>query len=241
MGTVLPACILYWPIEWPFRFRIGFTVTEEEMLTSYYYYMWGLISGGTAAVLDLSLHKWSNRFINNENILSLQPKLRLKHRKPNISDVSSAVRNTDLGMFCHRARPRTTPSPLESPLRHHTDAHRCRRSATKKQEVKSCRQRADQTHQSEARVFVCHTLIPVLVASLTASSSLSYFGLNVTVKAQSMIRPANRHQAERRASLSWRRWKNDYQLKLFCVINDSPDNRFSFCVVMNVNFRPPVM
>lgn len=153
-------------------------------------------------LLTLSLHKWSNRFINNENILSLQPKLRLKHRKPNISDVSSAVRNTDLGMFCHRARPRTTPSPLESPLRHHTDAHRCRRSATKKQEVKSCRQRADQTHQSEARVFVCHTLIPVLVASLTASSSLSYFGLNVTVKAQSMIRPANRHQAERRASLS---------------------------------------
>lgn len=41
---------------------------------------------------------------------------------------------------------------------------------------------------------VCHTLIPVLVASLTASSSLSYFGLNVTVKAQSMIRPANRQQ-----------------------------------------------
>lgn len=40
------------------------------------------------------------------------------------------------------------------------------------------------------------TFIPVLVASLTASSSLSYFGLNVTVKAQSMIRPANRHQAE---------------------------------------------
>lgn len=39
------------------------------------------------------------------------------------------------------------------------------------------------------------TLIPVLVASLTASSSLSYFGLNVTVKAQSMIRPADRHQA----------------------------------------------
>jgi len=38
-------------------------------------------------------------------------------------------------------------------------------------------------------VCVRHTLIPVLVASFTASSSLSYFGLNVTVKAQSMIRP----------------------------------------------------
>lgn len=25
MGTVLPACILYGPIECPFRFRIGFT------------------------------------------------------------------------------------------------------------------------------------------------------------------------------------------------------------------------
>lgn len=33
------------------------------------------------------------------------------------------------------------------------------------------------------------TLIPVLVASLTASSSLSYFELKVTVKAQSIIRP----------------------------------------------------
>lgn len=31
--------------------------------------------------------------------------------------------------------------------------------------------------------------MPVFVASLTASSSLSYFGLKVTVKAQSMIRP----------------------------------------------------
>lgn len=45
-------------------------------------------------------------------------------------------------------------------------------------------------HQSEMCVCVDHTLIPLLVASLTASSSLSYFGLNVTVKAQSMIRPA---------------------------------------------------
>lgn len=47
---------------------------------------------------------------------------------------------------------------------------------------------------SERGAFKCvccsRTLIPVLVASLTASSSLSYFGLNVTVKAQSMIRPA---------------------------------------------------
>lgn len=33
------------------------------------------------------------------------------------------------------------------------------------------------------------TRMPVLVASLTASSSLSYFGLKVTVKAQSIIRP----------------------------------------------------
>lgn len=45
-------------------------------------------------------------------------------------------------------------------------------------------------HQGETRESDGHTLIPVLVASLTASSSLSYFGLNVTVKAQSMIRPA---------------------------------------------------
>lgn len=33
------------------------------------------------------------------------------------------------------------------------------------------------------------TLMPVLVASLTASSRPSNFGLKVTVKAQSMIRP----------------------------------------------------
>lgn len=39
------------------------------------------------------------------------------------------------------------------------------------------------------------TFIPVLVASFTASNSLSYFGLNVTVKAQSIIRPeSNRSQ-----------------------------------------------
>lgn len=30
MGTVFPACILYWPMEWPFRFRMGFTVTQEK-------------------------------------------------------------------------------------------------------------------------------------------------------------------------------------------------------------------
>lgn len=33
------------------------------------------------------------------------------------------------------------------------------------------------------------TLMPVFVASLTASSSPSNFGLKVTVKAQSIIRP----------------------------------------------------
>jgi len=33
------------------------------------------------------------------------------------------------------------------------------------------------------------SLIPVLVASLTASKSLSYFGLKATVKALSMILP----------------------------------------------------
>ena len=33
------------------------------------------------------------------------------------------------------------------------------------------------------------TLIPVFVASRTASSNLSYLGLKVIVKAQSMIRP----------------------------------------------------
>lgn len=38
------------------------------------------------------------------------------------------------------------------------------------------------------------TLMPVLVASLTASSSRSYFGLKVTVKAQSIIRPENTKQ-----------------------------------------------
>ncbi len=116
------------------------------------------------------------------------------------SDTVCVVRTTYLGMFCHQARPRRTPSLLESPLQHHTDARQCRRSATDKQEIMSLRQRTDQTHQSVVCVCVCvcvsRTLIPVLVASLTASSSLSYFGLNVTVKAQSMIRPANRQQAE---------------------------------------------
>ena len=34
--------------------------------------------------------------------------------------------------------------------------------------------------------------MPVLVASFTASSNLSYFGLKVTVKAQSMMRPAEK-------------------------------------------------
>lgn len=33
------------------------------------------------------------------------------------------------------------------------------------------------------------TFIPVFVASLTASTSLSYFGLKVKVNAQSIIRP----------------------------------------------------
>lgn len=42
------------------------------------------------------------------------------------------------------------------------------------------------------------TLIPVFVASFTASNSLSYFGLNVTVKAQSMIRPADTQPTDNR-------------------------------------------
>lgn len=98
-----------------------------------------------------------------------------------------------LGMFSHQSPPRTTPSPPESLLRRRTDAHRCRRSATDQQ-----RHQLHAHHKSKtiANLFVCEclslTLIPVLVASCTASSSLSYFGLNVTVKAQSMIRPARR-------------------------------------------------
>lgn len=42
-----------------------------------------------------------------------------------------------------------------------------------------------------------YTFIPVLVASFTASNSLSYFGLNVTVKAQSMIRPEIRYKLDK--------------------------------------------
>lgn len=38
---------------------------------------------------------------------------------------------------------------------------------------------------------IIFTFIPVLVASLTASTSLSYLGLKVNVKAQSIIRPKN--------------------------------------------------
>ena len=38
------------------------------------------------------------------------------------------------------------------------------------------------------------TLMPVFVAALTASSSLSYFGLKATVKAQSMIRPTRKDE-----------------------------------------------
>lgn len=41
------------------------------------------------------------------------------------------------------------------------------------------------------------TFIPVLVASFTACNSLSYFGLNVTVKAQSMIRPEMRYKLDK--------------------------------------------
>lgn len=33
MGTVFPACILYCPIEWPFKFLIGFTAKQEVMQT----------------------------------------------------------------------------------------------------------------------------------------------------------------------------------------------------------------
>lgn len=32
MGTVFPACILYGPIECPFRLRIGFTGVIEKQL-----------------------------------------------------------------------------------------------------------------------------------------------------------------------------------------------------------------
>lgn len=38
------------------------------------------------------------------------------------------------------------------------------------------------------------TCIPVFVASRTASTSLSYLGLKVNVKAQSMILPLNENQ-----------------------------------------------
>lgn len=40
-------------------------------------------------------------------------------------------------------------------------------------------------------LYIMVTFIPVLVASLTASTSLSYLGLKVNVKAQSIIRPEN--------------------------------------------------
>lgn len=30
MGTVFPECILYCPMEWPFRFLIGFTVKKTQ-------------------------------------------------------------------------------------------------------------------------------------------------------------------------------------------------------------------
>lgn len=43
-------------------------------------------------------------------------------------------------------------------------------------------------------MFVEFTFIPVLVASLTASTSLSYFGLKVKVNAQSIIRPKHYKQ-----------------------------------------------
>ena len=42
--------------------------------------------------------------------------------------------------------------------------------------------------------YVYRTLIPVLVASRTASISLSYLGLNVKVKAQSIIRPEKKNR-----------------------------------------------
>jgi hypothetical protein len=38
--------------------------------------------------------------------------------------------------------------------------------------------------------YSTHTFIPVLVASFTAVNSMSYLGLKVTVKAQSIILPA---------------------------------------------------
>ena len=44
------------------------------------------------------------------------------------------------------------------------------------------------------------TLMPVLVASLTASSRRSYLGLKVSVKAQSMIRPAGIYRRRRRSA-----------------------------------------
>lgn len=68
------------------------------------------------------------------------------------------------------------------------------------QKIMNCRHVTMKQFQPEARVCGSCTLIPVLVASLTASSSLSYFGLNVTVKAQSIIRPADRHRGEKHLS-----------------------------------------
>ena len=43
---------------------------------------------------------------------------------------------------------------------------------------------------SHSLTSIPDSLMPVLVASRTASSSLSYLGLNVNVNAQSIIRPA---------------------------------------------------
>lgn len=45
-------------------------------------------------------------------------------------------------------------------------------------------------------MLLVFTLIPVLVASLTASTSLSYLGLKVKVNAQSIIRPKKKKKID---------------------------------------------
>lgn len=70
------------------------------------------------------------------------------------------------------------------------------------------------------------TLIPVFVASLTASRSLSYFGLKVTVKAQSIILPARQKS---QTKLNERKEIED---------NKKKNKQIDYAVLLFVTYRP---
>lgn len=142
IGTVLPACIRYWPIECPFRFRIGLT---EEIHTKW---------DAFRRLRLLLIRICKKEFISVNTLVCFPIYFNL------------VWLHHFLYCFSNIAKTHIYTCTLwkETMLLLHT-------------------------HDNLLRQSHMLTLMPVSVASLTASSKRSYFGLKVTVKAQSMILP----------------------------------------------------